>query len=456
MKKFRKVFCLGIGGIGISSLARYYHAMGYEVAGYDKTKTKLTDTLQAEGINIHFEDDEKNIPETFKNHVDTIIIYTPAIPKNSEELNFFRNEQFKIYKRAEILGLITRDKNSIAVAGTHAKTTVSSMIAHICTKQKIDCTAFLGGISKSNNSNLMIGKDNCYVLEADEFDRSFLQLYPEIAVITSMDPDHLDIYENKLNLQKAFFKFASQVKEGGKLLINFKIKQEFEKHTNAKFYTYSIDNENADFWAKNIRIKNSVYVFDFVSQNIEIKDFELKMPGIINVENAIAALSAVVLFDANTSNLNTSLKDFEGINRRFDYQIKEENLVFIDDYAHHPQELIETITSVKKLFPKKTISGIFQPHLFSRTKDFYKEFAESLSLLDELFLLDIYPAREEAIENVSSKLIFDEVKIENKHLCSKNDIIEIIKKNKFELLLTLGAGDIDKLVEPIKNVLLKK
>ena len=446
-----RVYFLGIGGIGMSALARYFKATGKNIAGYDRTPTRLTRELINSGIAIHFKDDIGLIPANYLKKDDTLVVITPAIPDNHKELAYFRKNDFKLFKRSEILGFITRQKYNIAVSGTHGKTTVSTMIAHILNQSQSGCSAFLGGISKNFNSNLIYNEKSDYIItEADEFDRSFLSLFPYFTVITAIDADHLDVYGSKDELVKAFNQFANQTKKGGKILVKKGLKLSLKYDYNN--YTYSLT-DKADFYARNVSLNKGTYSFEVVTPAAIMKNMSLSHPGLVNVENAIAATAVSSLIGIDHDTIRNALKTFNGIIRRFDFRIKTKELVYIDDYAHHPRELTAVIDSVKKLYPEKKITGIFQPHLYSRTRDFAEEFAESLNTLDELILLDIYPARELPIKNVTSKIIFDKVKLPDKKLCNKNDLMSILKNRKFEVLLTLGAGDIDQFVEPIKMML---
>lgn len=455
------IYFVGIGGIGMSALARFFNAGGKSVAGYDKTPTPLTDELINENIQIHFEDDLKLIPPQFisaqtKNR--TLIVYTPAIPEEHAELNWFRDNGYHIVKRSELLGLITRQSFTVAVAGTHGKTTTSSILAHLLKQGGVDCNAFLGGIAKNYNSNLLLGKNwsphskPVVVVEADEFDRSFLTLYPDIAIVTSTDADHLDIYQDKKNLEDSYREFVSQVKKDGVVIykagLDLKNKQQQQ-------FTYSIT-EPADFNGENIIIKNNRYSFDFTSKDKTIKSLSLGLPGRHNVENAVAAIAVAMQMNVSNESLVSALNSYQGVKRRFEYHIRNPKITFIDDYAHHPEELRAAISSVKELYPGKKITGIFQPHLFTRTRDFADGFAASLSLLDELLLLDIYPAREKPISGVDSKMILDKVKSKSKILCTKDNLLSELKQRETEVVITLGAGDIDQLVHPIKELLINK
>ncbi len=454
INKIHNVYLIGIGGIGMSAIARYFKSLDMNVAGYDKTPTTLTDELINEGINIHFNDNIQNIPELYTTDINkALIIYTPAIPKNHSELNYFKINNFQIYKRSKILGLIANDKQGIAVAGTHGKTTISTLIAHILKQSKFDCSAFLGGISNNYNSNLLLSnKSDFIVVEADEFDKSFLQLYPYFGIVTSVDADHLDIYGNKHHLEESFAQFIQQIKVNGKLLIKKSIDINYELNKGVEKFTYSL-NSKADFYATNITLNNGIYFVDIVTPDNVVKNVEIGLPGLFNVENSIAAFAVAYLLGVDENDIRKSLSTSKGVKRRFNYIIKTNNLIYIDDYAHHPNELKASISSTRELFPDKKITGIFQPHLFSRTRDFAKEFAKSLELLDSLILLDIYPAREFPIKGVSSKIIFDKVNIENKIICSKSELIDVLKQQDLQVVLTLGAGDIDRLVQPVKEYL---
>ncbi len=454
------VYFLGIGGIGMSALARYFNAMGKQVSGYDKTPTKLTNELIAEGISIHFEDDVKLIPSNVLNDKSkTLVVYTPAVPANHTEFNYLKDNGFEIKKRAEVLGLITRATTTIAVAGTHGKTTTSSLVAHILKTANLDPSAFLGGITQNYNTNLLISSSlntnnstNYVVVEADEYDRSFLTLHPKIAVITSVDADHLDIYGDVSYVEESFCMFANQVEST--LIIKKSIEEKIK--TNKTLITYSVNDISANYYASNIVIKDSQYHYDIVTPKGTFKNMTLGLPGKHNVENSIAATAIACELGISEKDIQAALSSFKGVRRRFDYQIKSAELIFIDDYAHHPEELKATINSAKEMFPNKKITGIFQPHLFSRTRDFAADFATSLDLLDECILMEIYPARELPIEGVDSQLLLNLMKSSNKSICQKSELVNEIGKRKIEVLLTMGAGDIDTFVEPIKNSLLKK
>lgn len=449
------IYFLGIGGIGMSNLARYYLSKGYEVAGYDRTETVLTKTLVSEGAVIHYDDDVRMIPKQFLDKTKTKVIYTPAIPASHSELNYFKAEGFEMMKRAQVLGEITKSSDALCVSGTHGKTTVSSMIAHLLHDSKVGCNAFLGGILKNYNTNLLLSdKSNLTVVEADEYDRSFHWLRPWIAVITSADPDHLDIYGTAEAYRESFEHFTSLIRNDGVLIMKKGAPVTPQLKEGVKLYTYS--ESEGDFHAEDIRIGNGEIVFDFVGLDTKIKDISLGVPVRINIENAVAAIAVALLSGADEDEIREATSTYGGAKRRFDFIIKDKDVVFIDDYAHHPRELKASIESIKLLYADKKVTGVFQPHLFSRTRDFMNEFAESLSLLDELILLDIYPAREEPIPGVTSQQIFDRVSIENKILIPKENLIDKLGNIEPEVLVTFGAGDIDKLLPGIEKMLRNK
>lgn len=440
----------------MSALARYFNYHSKNIAGYDRTATPLTIELEKEGMQVHYTDDIKSIPPAFHNKENTLVVYTPAIPTNHTELNYFKSEGFRVMKRSAVLGSIIDCKQGIGVAGTHGKTTVSTMISYLLTETGFGCSAFLGGISKNYHTNQLVSNNsNVVVVEADEFDRSFLQLYPWLAIITATDSDHLDIYTDHTDLKNTFNQYAAQVKKGGYLLYKYGLNMQLPNGVHT--HTYSLDNPNSDYYASNIiPDKQGVYHFNVHTPNYTIENISLQQRGLVNVENAIAAIAAATICGVVPSKISHAFKGFAGIWRRFDYQINQAKLVFIDDYAHHPEELKATISSVRKLYPGKKLTVAFQPHLYTRTRDFADGFAQALSMADELVLLDIYPAREEPIPGITSKIIFDKVSINNKLLLPKHQLIETIKNKNIEILLTLGAGDIDKEIEPLKKMLLKK
>jgi len=452
----KSVYFVGIGGIGMSALARYFHRIGCNVAGYDRTPTILTDELSQEGINIHFSDDIHEIAPLYKDVDSTLVVYTPAIPKDHKELNFFFDNGFEVKKRSQVLGLLTKAHKGLCVAGTHGKTTISTMVAHLLKQSKVDCSAFLGGVSQNYKTNYLFSKDSDFVvLEADEFDRSFLQLSPYVALISAVDADHLDIYGEDSAVKASFNEFASLVKEGGVLLTKKEIDFKFTIKESLRHLTYSISDSSADFYAKNIKLEDGLYIFDLVTPIEIYKGLKLGIPALVNVENAVGACAVAILSGVKYDEIKSSLSEFKGIRRRFDYRIKTDNLVLIDDYAHHPEEINATIKSVKALYPNKKITAVFQPHLFSRTNDFYKEFAQSLSVVDQLVMLDIYPARELPVEGVNSQMILNEVVIKEKSLSSKAELFNNIMKLDPEVLVMMGAGDIDKeidlIVKQLKN-----
>ncbi len=456
IEKFQRVYLIGIGGIGMSAIARFFSQLGKKVAGYDRTPTVLTRKLEEEGMDIHYEINLNMIKDEFKEKETTLIVYTPAVPQSHHELYYFKKEKFNVFKRSQILGHIVNQKKCIAVAGTHGKTSISTMIAHILKQSKVGCNAFLGGISKNYNTNFLYEPESEYVVvEADEYDRSFLELKPYFAIVTSVDADHLDIYGNKDELRKTYIEFIHNIRHDGLLLLRRGADDKLEFDSPNSNFLYSLSRE-VDFHAENLQKENNLYKFDLITPQERIDSLICGLPGLINVKNAIAAASAAYLVGVNGDEIRKALWSFKGIKRRFDYQIDTPELVYIDDYAHHPAELEAAILSVRKLYPERKITGIFQPHLYSRTKNFAKEFAANLDLLNDVILLDIYPAREEPIPGVSSELIFNEIKKKKKVLCKKNEVVNVLKDKDIDVLLTLGAGDIDQLVTPIKNELQKR
>lgn len=455
LNNIKNIYLLGIGGIGMSALARYFNAQGKNVAGYDRTPTNLTQQLESEGMQVHYADDLNAIPEPFKDRENTLVIYTPAVPADHKELSFFKDNGFSIKKRAEILGLISQAKDVIAIAGTHGKTTTSTMTSHLLKQSHLDCSAFLGGISQNYHSNLLLSStSNWVVAEADEYDRSFLQLYPKQAVVTAMDADHLDIYGTHDEVKKAFRQFISQIKDGGSLVIKKGL--DAGNPGNIKVFTYSLS-EQADFCAENIQVRDGLYHFDLNTPFGKLKGLTLGFPGLLNVENSVAAMSMALLAGVKHEEIYTALRTFKGVQRRFDFHIRHKDFMLIDDYGHHPEELRYTIQSVKDLYPGKKVTGIFQPHLYSRTKDFAEEFARSLDLLDQVILLDIYPARELPIPGVTSQIILDKMHNSNKILCKKQEL-PLVAGNieKPDIVLTMGAGDIDTFLGTLKELFIKK
>ena len=444
LSQIHNVYFIGIGGIGMSALARYFKNIGKNVSGYDKTPTMLTDELIADGIDIHFEDSIAMIPKEY--YVEnTLVIYTPAVPATHCEWHYFLERNYHIKKRAEVLGIITRDTFCFAVAGTHGKTTTSSILGHILYECGVDVTAFVGGIVENYNSNLIGSGKTVTVVEADEFDRSFLHLHPDIACVTSMDADHLDIYGDSAAIEKSFEEFALKVEDPNKLFI--------AKGLPLNGITVAV-NEDAKFKAFNIRIENSQYVFDVQTPTETIKDLHFGLPGTHNLTNALMALAMAKTFGSPTEDIAKALMSFRGIKRRFSYQIKTDELVYIDDYAHHPTEINAVFQAVSQLYPNQKVLAIFQPHLFSRTKDFADDFAKSLSQFSEVILMDIYPARELPMEGITSQWLLDKMTNQNKKLVSKEDLIAQIKASDAKIIVTIGAGDIGEMVKSIKESLL--
>jgi UDP-N-acetylmuramate--alanine ligase len=456
LQSFNHIYFLGIGGIGMSALARWFCQYGYQVAGYDKTATTLTEALEVEGIAVHFEDDVQQIPENFRqNPSDCLVVYTPAVPQNHSELLYFQNKGFTLLKRSQVLGLLTQNLFTIAVAGTHGKTTTSSMVAHILTAAGKNCTAFLGGITQNYNTNLLFGDPNSaekpmVVVEADEFDRSFLTLYPDLAIVNSVDADHLDIYGNHDAIKESFNAFVRQIKPGGKLFMKKDLPLELPASTRVQTFNFSIE-KNSAYEAQNVRIENEHFVFDLRMPDTFIEGIQMKIPGFHNIENATAAAAIALEVGIATSQIKQALFTFTGVKRRFEYVLKNDNIVFIDDYAHHPAEIEAFIRSVRALYPTRKITAIFQPHLYSRTRDFAEGFAESLSLADQLVLLDIYPARELPIPGITSEIIFEKTNLSEKALCTKKDLLGVLQSSSLDVVLTLGAGDIDQCIAPIKE-----
>lgn len=444
------VYFLGIGGIGMSALARYYNSKNVKVSGYDKTPTPLTTLLEEEGIKVHFEDNIELLDKSA-----AFVVYTPAIPKDHKELNFYKDKGYDLKKRSEVLGSITRDNFNICVAGTHGKTTTSTMIAHLLRDTGYGCNAFLGGIAANYNTNFWSSDRNVCVAEADEYDRSFLQLSPDVAIITAMDADHLDIYGNEKKMQDAFIQFTGKIKSGG-LLISKKGIVRTDEFLASNKMTYSASDNSADIHPENIRIVNGSYVFDVVIKHKTIKDVELNMGGMHNIENALAAIAVAEHLNIDEEKIKIAVSNFEGVKRRFEYVVKNNDHVVIDDYAHHPEELRALIEGAKGLFPTKKCTVLFQPHLFSRTNDLADGFAEVLSMADETILLPIYPARELPMPGVTSSLILDKMTNEKRSVKEKEELLNWLEENETELLIISGAGDIDTLVEPIKEIISSK
>ena len=455
IKDIKAVYFVGAGGIGMSAIARYFMKRGLVVAGYDKTPSDLTRQLEREGMLIHYEENLDEVPHICKQKDSCLVIYTPAIPAEHAELTFFRENGFNIQKRAQVLGALTAEHKGLCVAGTHGKTTTSSMCAHIIHQSAIDCNAFLGGITKNYNTNYILSDSDYVVIEADEFDRSFHWLRPWISVITSTDPDHLDIYGTKEAYLDSFRHYSSLIQPGGALIIHRGLEMQEDLQEGVRRYDYGRD--EGDFHAENISIKNGEIRFDFVSPIERVDDVILGQPIPINIENGIAAMAMAQLAGCTAKELKYGMRTFGGVDRRFDFKIKTPQLVFLSDYAHHPKEIYQSARSIRELYPDRHITAIFQPHLYTRTRDFYRDFAEALSQLDEVILTDIYPAREEPIEGVTSQLIYDNLRpgIE-KQLVRKDDVLQLVKSRTFDVLIVLGAGDLDNMVPQITKLLTQK
>ena len=449
----KSVYFIGAGGIGMSALVRYFLSKGKKVGGYDRTPSELTLKLIEEGADIHYEEAPEKIPGEFKNPESTLVVYTAAMPEDHILLQYFRKHGFTIYKRAQVLGMLTRSSKGLCAAGTHGKTTTSTMTAHLLHQSQVGCDAFLGGISKNYGTNLLLSDDSAYVvIEADEFDRSFHWLSPYATIITSTDADHLDIYGTEEAYLESFNHYTSLIQPGGSLVIREGIRLQPRLQEGVRLYTYS--SESGDFHAENIRIGGGEIVFDYVSPLGNISDVQLGVPVAINIENGIAAMALAQLSGVSNEEIKTGMASFRGVDRRFDFKIKTDKVVYLSDYAHHPEEIKQSILSMRALYGDKKLTGIFQPHLYTRTRDFYLEFAESLSLLDEVILTDIYPARELPIEGVSSQLIYDNLRPDiDKILCTKEEVIDILKKKEIEVLMTLGAGDIENYAPQICEIL---
>ena len=453
IETIKSVYFVGAGGIGMSALIRYFLSKGKFVAGYDRTPSELTGHLIAEGAQIHYEENTGLIPENCKDKESTLVVYTPAIPQEHAELAYFRENGFEIHKRSQVLGTITRSSKGLCVAGTHGKTTTSTMAAHLFHQSHVGCTAFLGGISKNYGTNLLLSPASPYtVIEADEFDRSFHWLSPYMSVITSTDPDHLDIYGTREAYLESFRHYTTLIQPGGALIIRKGLTLQPDVQPGVRTYTYSRD--EGDFHAENIRIGNGEIVIDFIAPDTRINDIRLGVPIGINIENGVAAMALAHLNGVTDEEIRQGMASFRGVDRRFDFKIKTDRLVFLSDYAHHPAEIAQSVKSIRELYRDKKITAIFQPHLYTRTRDFYKDFADSLSLLDEVILTEIYPAREQPIPGVSSQLIYDNLRpgIE-KCICRKEDIPELLSKKPVEVLIVLGAGDLDNYVPSIARLL---
>ena len=454
--KFENIYFVGIGGIGMSAIARYFKACGYNVAGYDRTRSDVCTNLEKEGIQVHYDDSTNLIGSYYKDPKTTLVIYTPAIPSDHSELTFFRQNGFRVIKRSEALGHLCEGKNCLAVAGTHGKTSISTITSCIMVRTKEKCSAFLGGISKNFMSNLHLEpKSKNVVVEADEFDRSFLHLSPSTALISHVEADHLDIYGDYETMEAAFVEFANRTSKKGNIVLgpDIPVTVKSRLRNDLNVYTYGVDDASLNFYATNISYGNGLCVFDIKTPFGIVEGIKYKIGGRHNIENAVGATAVSMLNGATADEVRDGLQNFMGVLRRFDIQLQSEKCVFIDDYAHHPGEISAFLAAVRQIYPQKKITGIFQPHLYSRTKDFYKDFAESLSVCDTLILLPIYPARELPIEGVTSSLIYDNCHAKEKYICEKSELLDLLGKLKPELVLTMGAGDIDRLVKPIANFL---
>jgi UDP-N-acetylmuramate--alanine ligase len=456
LDQFKYIYFLGIGGIGMSALARWFSVNGYEVAGYDKTPTALTTALQTEGMAIHFLEDVEQIPVSFRqNPAETLVIYTPAVPKTHQEYIYLTENGFTLQKRSQVLGLLAGQMKTVGVAGTHGKTTTSSMVAHILRHSGVNCAAFLGGITNNYGTNFLLNepatdlRSVVCVVEADEFDRSFLTLFPHLAIVTSTDADHLDIYGAHDAVLESFGKFVGQIEPDGMLFMKKGLS--LADKTKATVRQYSL--QEGDYYSQNLKIENASFIFDLVHPEGVISGIELVVPGFHNVENAVAAGAVALKLGVSSEAIRDALNSYLGVRRRFEYVLKTDDAVLIDDYAHHPEEVKAFLSSVKALYPDRELTAIFQPHLFSRTRDFAAGFAESLSLADNVILLDIYPARELPIEGVSSELIFRDIRSKNKRSSTKADLLDVVREMKPPLLVTIGAGDIDQMLPALKSVL---
>lgn len=452
-KDIHSVYFVGAGGIGMSALIRYFLAKGMAVGGYDRTPSELTERLIAEGAQIHYEENAELIPVDFRDKAHTLVVYTPAIPQEHAELAYFRNNGFEIHKRAQVLGMLTHSSRGLCVAGTHGKTTTSTMAAHLLHQSHVGCNAFLGGISKNYGTNLLLSATSPYtVIEADEFDRSFHWLSPWISVVTATDPDHLDIYGTREAYLESFRHYTSLIQPGGALIAHTGLALQPDLQPGVKLYTYSRD--EGDFHAENIRIGGGEIFIDFVAPDTRINDIQLGVPVSINIDNGVAAMALAHLSGVSNEEIKAGMASFRGVDRRFDFKLKTDKIVLLSDYAHHPAEIAQSVKSIRELYRDKKITAIFQPHLYTRTRDFYRDFADSLSLLDEVILTDIYPAREKPIPGVSSQLIYDNLRpgIE-KTLCRKEDVLNLLRDKPLEVVIVLGAGDLDNYVPEIKKLL---
>jgi UDP-N-acetylmuramate--alanine ligase len=456
LKDIKAVYFVGAGGIGMSAIARYFINRGLVVAGYDKTPSDLTHQLEKEGMLIHYEENLDEIPHACRNSSSCLVVYTPAIPEKHKELQYFRANGFEVVKRAQVLGTLTRTHKGLCVAGTHGKTTTSTMCAHIMHQSHVDCNAFLGGISKNYGTNYILSDKSDYiVIEADEFDRSFHWLRPWMSVITATDPDHLDIYGTKEAYLESFRHYTELIQPGGALIIHDALEMKPNVQEGVKTYIYSRD--KGDFHAENININNGEITFDFISPIENIKDIQLGQPVPINIENGIAAMAMAQLNGCTTEEIKYGMQTYSGVDRRFDFKIKNDKHVFLSDYGHHPKEVMQSAKSLRELYPNRKITAMFQPHLYTRTRDFYKDFADALSLFDEVILTEIYPAREQPIPGVTSQLIYDNLKEGiQKTLIQKDDVLDYIKNRDFDVLVVLGAGNLDNYVPQITKILENK
>ena len=453
LNDIKAVYFVGIGGIGMSAIARYFLHRGLVVGGYDKTPSDLTEKLQQEGAQIHYEEDIQQIPQDCRNAESCLVVYTPAIPSEHKELIYFKTNGFEIQKRAQVLGTLTHSLKGLCVAGTHGKTTTSSMAAHILHQSHVDCNAFLGGITKNYGTNYILSEKSPFVvIEADEFDRSFHWLTPFASVITATDADHLDIYGTEEAYLESFRHYSSLILPGGYLIIHTGLKMQAAVQEGVKTYTYS--REDGDFHAGHIKIGNGEIRFDLISPLGNISDIQLGVPVSVNIENGIAAMALAQIAGATPEEIRHAMASFSGVDRRFDFHLKTDKMVYLSDYAHHPAEIRQSILSVKQLYEGRRIKVIFQPHLYTRTRDFYKEFADALSLVDDVTIMDIYPAREQPIPGVSSSLIYDNLRPGiQKEICRKEDVLEVVRRGGFDVLVTLGAGDIENYADAITNIL---
>jgi UDP-N-acetylmuramate--alanine ligase len=451
----KHIYFVGIGGIGMSALARYFKAKGFCVAGYDRVSSVLTRELEQEGISIHYVDEVAMIPEAYRKPDDTVVVYTPAVPSDMSEMTWFREHNFVIQKRSQILGEITRMQKGLCVSGTHGKTTTSTMLSHLLHNSSIQCNAFLGGISKNFSKNLLLSDESdLVVIEADEYDHSFLTLSPYMAVVTAVDADHLDIYGTVEAYRAGFEEFTSLIRPDGVLLMKEGLPIHPRLQKGVTCYTYSVD--KGDFHADNIRIGNGDILFDFVTPKEVIKDIQLGVPVYVNIENGVAAMSIAWLNGVRPDELREGMKSFRGVKRRFDFHIKSDKIVFLDDYAHHPNELKSSIESIRRLYADRQLTVVFQPHLYTRTRDLADDFAKVLSTADELMLLDIYPAREQPIPGVDSQMLLDKVELKNKRLISKQDLVKSVDERAYDVLLMVGAGDLDLLIPEMEQKFRKK